>query len=91
MAEFSMFLYVRLYHVPSGDALCRIDAILVGSRPSDVKTTSQKSCPVNALQVVDSIFEPCFKVQLGYCIQKALIIVTWALNLFCGQTTSISP
>ena len=32
-------LYVRLYHVPSGDALRQIYAILVGSKISDVKTT----------------------------------------------------
>ena len=44
------------------------------------------------LQVSDLISQPCFKVQLGHN-KKAfylLIIAPWALNLFCGQTTSIS-
>ena len=31
--------YFRLYHVLSGDVLCEIGTILVGSRTSDVKTT----------------------------------------------------
>ena len=45
-------LYVRLYTVPSGDALRQIDAILVGYKTSNVKTTCRKSYPANVFPSV---------------------------------------
>ena len=66
-----LILYMLHYHVPSGVALRRIDTILVGSRTSHVKITCRKSCPVDVFQVPDLFFHPCFKVQLGDCIERA--------------------
>ena len=62
MAEFSI---CRLYTVPSGDAPHRIDAILVGCRTSNVKTTCRKSCPANVLQVSNLIFDPLLQGSVG--------------------------
>ena len=56
------------------DALRHGDAILVGSTTSYVKTTCRKSCPASLLQVSNLIFDPYFKIQLGYHIEKAFCL-----------------
>ena len=59
-----------------------------------MKTTWRISCPASVLLVSDLIFEPCVKVQLGHRIEKAFYpsyYCSLGLNLFYGQTTSMSP
>ena len=88
MYEWLNCQYVRLYSVPSRDALCRTDTLLVGSRISSMKTAYRESCPANVLQVSDLIFDPCFKVLKRPVI--SLIIASWAVNpISCGQITFI--
>ena len=79
--EWPNFLYVRLHHILTRDVLRQSDAILFVSRTLDVKTTQRKSCAVNVLQVLDLIFEPCFKVQFGHLMEEACFLpYYWSLG-----------
>ena len=73
-------LYVTLYHIPSGDALRQIDAILIVSRTSNEKTTCKKTT-CESFASVKFDFDPCFKIHLGHRIKKTFYLhYCWVLG-----------
>ena len=46
-----------------------------------MKTTCRKSWPGNLFQVLNLIFDPCFKVKSGHHTKSPLLLVLWLQNV----------